>query len=442
LKTLSEEQQNAITRLYETDATLLYGKMGAGKTIVALSAAQELLAAGELDRVLIVAPARVCKAVWPTEGDGWSHIRESVTPLTGTPAQRESAWQGEGRIFVLSIENIPWFVDTQHLTGRVGLIIDELTRFKTAGSQCVRKLRRLTNQFCWRVGMTGTPVSDSWLSLYAMTLMLDQNIFGTRFDKWRSTYFEPVDFEQRQWAILPNSDRQLTAKISGLIYRMPDYRESLPKLSIHTKDVMLSEDSRIAYIEMAKECFVDGIEAVNEAVVVGKLQQLASGFLYDSEGDVCEYGCEKIDAAIDVLRDNVPTIVVYWFQADLDRLRARLPNAGTIDDIDAWNAGECSILLLHPRSAGHGLNLAKGGARMLWIGPQWSRDLHDQTIARLWRTGQNRPVDCIVLCGEDTIDHAVMARLAGKADFDRAFNDHISSIKSHIVKAPKIASSM
>ena len=305
----------------------------------------------------------------------------------------------------------------------------------------MKLLRRRVHAFKWRVGMTGTPVSEDYEGLYAQALLLDDGkAFGTRKDQFLETYFYSLDFERRKWALRPNAAETIAKRLQPLVYTLPDYRHTLPPIIYHECKVKLPETAQRIYKALKKDFIVElggaEISAANSAVLTGKLAQVSSGFLYDTEQGTSTF---LHDAKLEVLEELLtrvkkPVIIAYWYQYDLAAIKAMtgfqaLADAKTESKtnalVNAWNSAELDGLLLHPRSAGHGLNLAQGGSTIIWYSPQWSRDLWEQTNARLWRTGQRETVNVYTLSGEGTIDELIVNRVEEKAKFDVLLNDHL-----------------
>lgn len=416
--------------------------MGAGKTVIALTAAAELLADGRLGRVLLIGTKKVCQTVWAQEADKWEHLYHLKIGLAlGAPSARKKAIDSASDIVCINFENVAWFFSEyrkQHSFD--GLVIDETSKFRDPGGVAFKKMRRYLKPFWWRVGLTGTPVSEDFLGLYGQALMLDDGAaYGCRYDDFKTAYFYPLDYEQRQWAVREGCQGALLDRLDKILHVIPDYRDELPPISYVYERVELPADEREIYETFKRDLIIDvdgeKIIAQNMAVLYGKLAQLASGFIYLPEGDetilLHDAKHKAACAWIDGLGVNTG-LIVYQYEEELTRLQERFPamvvlrsGEGLEAVTEAWNAGEIGLLALHPKSAGHGLNLMGGGRRILWIGPPWSRDLWEQTNARLWRTGQTEPVEVTVIIAANTVDELIEARLEGKAAFDAAFHDHV-----------------
>ena len=440
LDLLDKDQQAAITALYESDGLLVYGNMGSGKTIISLVALNELLRDGELTRVLIFAPLKVCNTVWKQESEKWAgldHIHIGVA--TGElEKRREVVEDKQYNIIVLNFENIPWFFSLykkEH--GFDGLLVDELTKMKAVGGQQFKKLRPRLKDFKWRSGLTGTPVSENFESLFAMIMIIDKGErLGTRKDRFLQEYFYPIDFDQRQWELKSDRDAaRLTGVVADVVYTLPDYRHTLPSLTIEHVAVELPVKAREAYNAMAKVSIYGGVVAESAAVQQMKLLQIASGFLYRENESAIVLHNEKIKKCVELLKSSEGNVViVYSFVEDLKRLRQALPDAIGINDnadvVHDWQAGKIKYLLLHALSGGHGIQLEQGGHELIFITPLWSNDLTEQTIARVWRKGQQRAVKVSVLESTNTVDQLVIERVKGKKVFDGLFTQHLELLKS------------
>jgi len=435
LDLLSSDQQQAVDRLYSHDATLLYAGCGIGKTIISLTAINELLRDGILKRVLIVAPLKVANNVWLQESKKWEgleHVRMGIA--TGTPKQRTAMVDNQNNnVIVINFENLPWlFTRMGKAHGFDGLLIDELTKLKAVGGRQFKSLRPKLPTFMWKVGMTATPVSEDLQSLFGMCLILDNGKrLGTRKDAFLNKYFYPTDYMQYNWESRDDGSALLTV-VADLIYQVPDYRHTLPPITYTNRMVKLPPDARKAYDTLAKDGLLDDVIASNAAVLSGKLLQAASGFLYRDDGPPTPLHDEKINACVQLVKQcSGPVVVCYWFTQDKERLLQAIPNAVLLGKdpatIGLWNAGKIPVLLVHPKSAGHGIQLEQGGCEMIFLTPMWSNDLTIQTIARIWRQNQTKPCQIHNIIAQDTVDELVIQRLEDKAQFDQLLRKHLNN---------------
>jgi len=446
---LTQDQLDAVTRMYEYDHTLMVAKMGGGKTITTLTAIAELIEAGELERVLVIAPLKVCKTVWAQELLKWEHTRHlTVSICVGKEVWRRAALNENAQITVINFENLPWLFKTmQARCWWDGLVVDEISKLKNTGGTQFRALRPRLNDYKWRVGLTGTPVSEDWLGLFGQMLVVDGGkSLGTQKANYMNEYFYATDFQQYNWELKTGSAERIAKAIAGNVYVMPDYRDQLPPIRYETVELDMPDEVNSKYVEMAESMVLElhgsgEAEAPNAAVLVSKLQQIACGFVYDIAGEPLPISDYRINAAVDLILANPKTLVVYWYDFDFFRLKKALEAKNApfvaIADGDAesvvnqWNTDAgVRALLLHPRSAGHGLNLAAGGCDILWFTPYWSRDLWEQTNARLWRRGQRHAVTVKTLAARGSIDSVIIDRVDKKAGFDSALHGHLARIKN------------
>jgi hypothetical protein len=433
---MDPEQNAAMDRLYE-GSTLLIAPKGAGKCAMSQTIAQELIEDGELSQVLVLAPLRVCTLTWAQEWTHWEHLYGPGMAI-GDPDVREACITNPAhRIVVMNFENVRWFFETfGHDHGFDGLIVDEVTRLQSPGGSTMKALRPYLKDFSWRVTMSATPVAEGGLALYSAALVADKGqCLGRRYDAFKRRYFMQMDFQGRQWDLQPGAQPRLAEALAPILHVMDDvpYKRSLPPLTINWHPVDVLADMGEYYAAMATEALVEleggeTIEAANQAVVSGKLQQLANGAIYDAAGKAVLLSDVKHRQLYRWLEDR-PTLVVYqWvFQADMLR-EMGIPLLADDELLEQkWNEGALPYMAIHPRSAGHGLNLQYGGSRMLVLAPYWSLDAWDQCIGRIWRRGQTSPVTVDVLVGTDTVEEIIVDRLEGKAQNESVLMSHLKS---------------
>lgn len=431
---LTGDQQNAIDAIYSRNQ-LLVAKMGAGKTIIGATAITELLEDKQLERVLIVTTPKIANTVWQHEFSLWEHTAHiSIAAATGDPAQRRNIIENQAiQVVIVTFNVLPWMKDNNLFQHFDGLLIDESTKLKEAGGAQFKALRSALPLFNWRCAMTGTPVSENLLSLYTQAMIIDGGkTLGKRKDRFMNTYFYPTDFNQYNWEIKPGHADILLKDVEHLIHVMPDYRDELPQLIERTHFINMPEHLRQAYEHLKKDSVLGDVSAANAAVLVGKLQQVSSGFLYSETEEealrLSEYRLDMLEVLLRAITGNV--VVAYWFKEDLDAIKARFPHAEEITprnmklQVKRWNEGDIELLLIHPRSAGHGLQLERGGHDLIWYTPQWSNDLYHQTNARLWRRGQINDVTVHSLVAVDTVDEIITQRVEDKDRFDQMLTAH------------------
>lgn len=431
---LSKDQQEAVTRLYEGN-TLLVAKMGAGKTIIAATAITELLTDNELKRVLIVTTPKIAKTVWCQEFSKWQHTHHiKIASATGNPEERIDVFNSDAQVVVVTFNVLPWLKQNGLFDSFDGLLIDETTKLKTTGGAQFKAIRNQLKKFNWRSGLTGTPVSEDFESLFAQSMLIDcGESLGRNKQKFLEQYFFPTDYKQYNWQIKPKHESVLLDKVAHLIHVMPDYRGELKQPEYIPIKVTMPPSLAEYYQTMKNDMVVGDVVSQTAAVLAGKLQQIASGFVYLGDGTadrLSDYRVNALAELVDSLGDE-SVLIAYWFTEDLRALQDAIPDAVVFDNkrlseqVQAWNAGKIKRLLIHPRSAGHGLQLEQGGRNIIWYTPYWSRDLWEQLNARLWRKGQNQTVKVYTIEAENTIDEMVTQRVEHKADFDTIFTQHL-----------------
>lgn len=437
---LTIDQAAGIDHIYSNDSTLLVADMGSGKTVCALTAASELLRDGVLKRILVVSTIKVAKNVWATEPSKWEHLKHlNVALALGSERERLDGIGAlnSSDIVCINFENLKWLCEymPNFMIFIDGIIIDEVSKLKSNSGSNFKALRKHIAKFKWRLTMTGTPVSEDWTGLFGEMFMSDGGkALGKNKQKYLDAHFYPTDYERRNWKLIPGQDVEILKKIGDTLYHLPDYRHELPELKEHTITVSMDDHTRIMYNNFKRDCItsLNDIEIVapNAAALSGKLQQICQGFMYSEDGTVNRMKTLKLDRLKALLTGvREPVIIVYWFKQDLVYLKEAFPLGVVLDDaksIEDWNLGRTSILFLQPRSAGHGLNLAHGGADMVFYSQVWSNDLVKQTIARLWRRGQTKPVNVTHLLIDDSIDGLMSARIESKTEYHKLLIKHLS----------------
>lgn len=435
---LASDQLDLIDRLYNFDESIIYATMGSGKTVCTLTAISELLRDNHLKRVLVVAPLKPVKEVWACEHLQWEHLKcLNIALAVGDAKKRKAAIESDAPIVVINIENLVWFCDTyKNKHNFDGLVIDELSKFKDNGAKVVKKLRYRTHDFKWKVGLTGSPVHEGYTGLFAQLLVIDGGkAYGTSKQKFLLDYFYPTDYEQRNWEVRDNQLQPLLSRLKNIWYTMPDYTHELPPVNEQPVRFELSNANMAIYKDFAKHSVLeyggDVIVADNAAVLSGKLEQVTSSFIYDGE-DVVELGSLDRQNAFKHLRGTINENCVIFYNFEEEKLQLMEALAGDYMLLeqkgakDAWNAGTVKNLLLHPKSAGHGLNLQHGGRYVIWYSPIWSNDTFKQAIARLWRRGQTGEVFSIELVCANTVDEIKVQRIEDKQEHDRLLREHFS----------------
>ena len=430
---LRDYQEKAADFLYEHDRAMILAPVGAGKTAITLTAMSDMLRCGLVKRWLVLAPKRVCTDVWPVEQPKWA----SEMPLAvavGTPAQRLHALMSDMPVVVTNYDNIQWLA-TQDLNFD-GIVFDELTRLKNSSGLRFKALSKVIDKIKVRWGLTGSFTSNGLEDVFGQCKIVDQNLLGRAKGAFMQQYFVLVNKDFGEWAPRVGSLEAVMKEIRPATFLLDagEYKDKLPPC--HVVEMKCDLDDRAPYEKMKKDFVVEfgteQITAVNAGVVTGKLQQMASGFVYHTETTASDtpgkfnvsntplwFSHHKFDLLDELLEENqhANTIIVYNYVEELAELKRRYPHAQTINDtkaIERWNDGKIELLLIHPKSAGHGLNLQHGGCKMVFVSLPWSLELYEQTVGRLHRSGQTHDVWVYLLMTNKTIDERIWGALKDK----------------------------
>ncbi|WP_411701937.1 SNF2-related protein [Corynebacterium sp. LaCa97] len=424
--------------------------LGMGKTISTLTAINELIRNRfETRRVLVIAPVRVARDTWPAEIKKWDHLQGlTISPITGTAQQRKAAANRQADIYTIGRENITWLVS--HHGGRWPydmVIIDELSSFKNPQAKRFKALKKVRPKINRIVGLTGTPAPNSLLDLWAPFRLIDNGQrLGKYITHYRDQYFTPGRRNGTviyNWNLRPGADQAIYDNIADitLSMRTADYLQ-LPEATHQHITVQLPAKARKQIDTLKKDLVLnlndDTIDAANAATLSLKLQQLAGGAIYNETGDdYITIHTEKIQALTE-LADQAqgnPILVCYWFKHERDRILNALPGARVLDtaqDFHDWNNGDIPVALIHPASAGHGLNLQEGGHIMVWYTTPWSLELYEQANARLHRQGQTEPVSIVHIDTAGSIDQTIHQALTRKDTTQQAL---ITAVKAQLEEA-------
>jgi SNF2 family DNA or RNA helicase len=388
-------------------------------------------------RFLVVAPKRVCTSVWPAEQKLWAPDLKLAVAV-GTPKQREAAFASDADIVVTNYDNLQ---SIQNLEGFDGIVFDELTRLKNPSGARFKALLKVLDKIKIRWGLTGSFTSNGLEDVFGQCKIIDQTLLGRSKGAFMQQYFVLINKDFGEWAPRVGSLQRVMEVIKPATYVLDagEYKDKLPPL--HIVEMRCDMPDRLPYEKMKKHYVVElkdeQITAVNAAVVTGKLQQMAGGWVYQTETSASNtpgrlnvtqtpvwFSSHKFDLLHDLIEENqhANTIIVYNYVEELAELKRRYPHSLTLNDtnaIDRWNAGEVEMLLVHPKSAGHGLNLQHGGNKIIFVSLPWSLELFEQTVGRLHRSGQKNDVWCYVLLTNKTIDERIWAALHDK----RAISD-------------------
>jgi len=399
--------------------------------VITLSAISDLLFDSfEVHRVLVIAPLRVARDTWPTEIQKWSHLRSlTYAVAVGTLKERKAALMQRADITIINRENLQWLIDDSGFPFDFDMvIIDELSSFKNHKAKRFKSLMKVRPYIHRIIGLTGTPSSNGLMDLWAEFKLLDMGQRLGRFiTQYRMNYFIP---DKRNGEIiysykpLPYAEDAIYRRISDITISMKSTDHlKMPELISTQYEVELSDAERDRYENLKQELILqlpDGeITAANAAALTGKLSQLANGAIYSDTGEIMEFHDRKLDALEDIIEaaNEKPLLVAYWFRHDLARIKNRfnVREIKTSRDIADWNAGKIPVAVIHPASAGHGLNLQAGGSTLVWFGLTWSLELYQQTNARLWRQGQQSHTVVIQhIITKGTIDERILKALSKK----------------------------
>lgn len=441
---------------YQTQAThfiqthkvaALFLEMGLGKTITTLTAIHALmLDSFEISKTLIIAPLRVARNTWPQEIAKWDHLRGlRASIMCGSRQERLEALNTPAHLYIVNRENLPWLVKTLgHKWDFDMVIIDELSGFKNHNSKRFRALKAVRKRVKRIVGLTGTPAPNGLIDLWAQIYLLDLGErLGQSITGYRSSFFKPDKRSWEKvfsWKVREGGEDEIYRRIQDITISMraKDYLH-LPEVTYTGVDAVLDTSQERVYQELKEDLVTviedEVIDAKNAAVLAGKLLQLASGAIYSDAGEPVLVHEAKLDALEDIVEaaNGQPLLVAYWFKHELARITDRFPKArvlSTARDFRDWNDGKVKLGLIHPASAGHGLNLQKGGHLLAWFSLPWSLELYEQTNARLNRQGQTEPVTVTHIIAKGTIDERVLGALSRKQVTQSAL---IEAVKAQIM---------
>ncbi len=444
-----EYQRYAAEYIKAHPAAAVFLACGLGKTSITLTAVNELMFDSfEIHRALVIAPIRVASFSWPAEIEKWDHLEGlKYSVAVGTAAERLAALKKQADIYLINRENVQWLISESGIPFDFDMVvIDELSSFKNHQTKRFKALMKVRPKVKHIVGLTGTPSSNGLMDLWAEFRLIDMGERLGRFiGQYRTSYFRP-DKQNGQvvfsYKPLPGAEKQIYSKISDITISMKSTDHlRMPELVDSRYTVYLSETEREKYEELKKDLVLqlpDGeVTAANAASLSGKLSQMADGAIYTDAGESIAIHERKLDALEDIIEAAYgrPVLVAYWFRHDLERISGRLqklkiPYArlDTDGSIRKWNAGEIPVALIHPASAGHGLNLQGGGNTLVWFGLTWSLELYQQTVARLWRQGQESETVVVQhIITKGTIDERIMKALSEKDTTQAALIDAVKA---------------
>ena len=434
MPTLRPYQDDAADFIFERDRSLILAPVGAGKTAITLTAMRDMLHQGVARRFLVVAPKRVAVSVWPTEAKIWAS-ELILAVAVGTPKQRLEAFNSTAQVVVTNYDNL---ITAPDLRCFDGIVFDELTRLKNPSGARYKAMLKKIDTFRIRIGLTGSFTSNGLEDVFGQCKIVDQSLLGRSKGAFLQQYFVLVNRDYGDWTPRTGSLDAVMQRIKPTTYLLDGKSSST---DLHTVEVRFDLGDRKPYEQMKKDFvaqFPDAkAVAMNAAVVTGKLAQMSSGFVYQTDVMATDvpgkwatvqtpiwYDTAKFDQLEELLSENQrdATLIFYQFKEELVELKRRYPHAQTLDDpnaIERWNQGKIELLLAHPKSASHGLNLQGYANKCVFLSLPWSLELYEQAIGRLHRSGQKRDVWCYVLIGNGTVDEEIWSALQDK----RALSD-------------------
>ena len=438
-------QEYAIRYIETHPISALLIDMGLGKTSITLTAIRNLLFDSfEVCKVLVIAPLRVAKNTWTDEIKKWEHLNTlTYSLIIGNENERLSALNEQTDIYIINRENVDWLVNKSGYKFDFDMVvIDELSSFKNHQSKRFKSLMKVRPLVKRIVGLTGTPSSNGLMDLFAEFKILDMGKrLGYFIGQYRNTYFKPDKMNGPivySYKPLPNAENAIYEKISDITVSMKanEYLK-MPELLTSNYVVELSNSEKNQYDEMKKSLVLeitDGeITASNAASLSNKLCQLSNGAIYDDEQNIVEIHDRKLETLEDIIEsmNGKPLLIAYWYRHDLERIKSRFSvrEIKTSEDISDWNDGKIPVALIHPASAGHGLNLQNGGSTLVWFGLTWSLELYQQTNARLYRQGQKNAVVIQHIITKGTIDEQILKALQKK---NKTQADLIDAVRANL----------
>lgn len=446
---LYDYQKKAIKWIIEKPRCGLFLDMGLGKSVITLTALQQLMDECEIDRTLVVAPKKVAEATWSTEAEKWEHLHGlKVVKVIGTEKQRCMALAQKADVYVTGRDNFVWLV------GKYGgklpfdaLVIDELTSFKSAKSERFKVMRIAAPGVGRIIGLTGTPAPNGLIDLWAQMYCIDQGErLGKSITKYRETYFETHKWNNIivRCDVKKGCEEIIRNKIADICLSMQarDYLQ-LPEMITDTVKVYLSDKTMAAYTKFEKEKVLEfqeehgnepaNILANSAAGLMNKLSQYANGAIYDEDMQVHSIHNEKLDRLAEIVEaaNGNSVLVFYQYKHDIPRIKSRMKGYEVRvyqgeKDLKDWNAGKIDVLLAHPASTAYGLNMQQGGHYIVWFGTGWNLELYQQANARLHRQGQQYPVTVYRLICAGTVDEKASAALEGKKGVQQSLLDSLN----------------
>ncbi len=445
---LHKYQERMVNFIYNTPKCALWAGLGLGKTITTLTAIVDLIDSMTVSRVLIIAPLRVANSVWHKEAVNWQHTKHlKFSIVTGSEKERLAALHKTADIYVINRENVHWIVEhlkKDELYTRFWkfdmIVIDEASSFKSPSSQRFKSLRKtipFTNRL---VELTGTPSPNGLLDIWSQMYLLDcGERLGRSMTAYKQRFFE-AGYNGYSFKPVKSADRIIHKLIDDLVISLnvDDYLEMPERIDTVIR-VPLPPSRMVEYKQLEREFLIqindNEVVAYNAATLAGKLLQYCNGAMYTDElKNWTEIHSAKLDALDDIISENSDEnlLIAYNYKTDLIRLQARYPDAVVLDKdpktIEQWNNGNIKMLLAHPASCGHGINLQHGGSIIVWFGLNWSLELYQQFNGRLHRQGQTKPVRVVHIVADGCIDDKVMLAIENKAETQQQLLDALKLI--------------
>ena len=449
---LHDYQVRGVNHIIDNEYCALFLDMGLGKTVTTLTAIKELLDNCIISNALVIAPKKVTQVTWSDEIKNWEHLQGlTISVIDGTAKQRREAMAAKADIYAVSRDNIVWLV-LEH--GGVKLpydmvVIDELSSFKNHASKRFRAMRKVRKFIPRVVGLTGTPAPNGLIDLFAQMYLIDEGQrLGKTVTAYRDRFFRPgkrngdIVYTYGLKAPQGETERQISDLISDITISMTaeDYLKMPDKIMLYDY-VDLAPKVLAMYRDFEKEQILElinsdePISAASAAALSNKLQQFANGAIYDAERNIKDLHDEKLDKLDEIVEaaNGEPVLIAYSYKHDLERIMQKLKAYKPVklekpEHIADWNAGKIPVLVTHPASAGHGLNLQKGGHNIVWFGNTWSLELYQQFNARLYRQGQGKPVTIHHIVTRGTIDEKIIKSLDGKRETQDGLMESIKEL--------------
>lgn len=449
---LHEYQERGVSHIIDNEYCALFLDMGLGKTVTTLTAIKELLDNCIISNALVIAPKKVTQVTWSDEIKNWEHLQGlTISVIDGTAKQRREAMAAKADIYAVSRDNIVWLV-LEH--GGVKLpydmvVIDELSSFKNHASKRFRAMRKVRKFIPRVVGLTGTPAPNGLIDLFAQMYLIDEGQrLGKTVTEYRNRFFRPgkhngdIVYTYELKAPQNETEQQISDLISDITISMTaeDYLKMPDKIMLYDY-VDLAPKVLAMYRDFEKEQILElinsdePISVASAAALSNKLQQFANGAIYDAEQNVKDLHDEKLDKLEELVEaaNGEPVLIAYSYKHDLERIMQKLKAYRPVklekpEHIADWNAGKIPVLVTHPASAGHGLNLQKGGHNIIWFGNTWSLELYQQFNARLYRQGQGKPVTIHHIVTRGTIDEKIIKSLDGKRETQDGLMESIKEL--------------